>query len=156
MSDRISRTEWLDRTFLDRLLELLEALRTESIPLEVFETARSPLRQDLLYNRGRDPTGPDYGRTVTRARAYESPHQFGLAADLVFKVGGAWTWQEPSKGMWKRMGELANGLGLQTLSFEKPHVQAAAFAPTLIQHGPMDTAGWMRWLGDRNGPGPTS
>lgn len=152
MSDRITRLEWLDRRFLPRLLALMAQLAAAGIPLSVFETARSPMRQSILYERGRDPLGLDYGRTVTRARAYESAHQYGLAVDLVFRVGNAWTWDEPEHGMWARMSAMANAEGLQTLSFERPHVQLPPFSPAHLEHGPMATADWLTWLGARNAP----
>jgi peptidoglycan L-alanyl-D-glutamate endopeptidase CwlK len=143
---RIDSLELLAPPFRDRLAGLLLKINEDGIPLDVFETARSPQRQMQLYARGRDPALPDYGRTVTRALPYHSAHQHGMAADLVFKVAGNWTWDEPEPGLWRRLGELAAAAGLETLSFEKPHVQIAGFVAKEIQPGPPDTVGWMAWL----------
>ena len=130
-------------------VELLEdALAAEGIPLHRYETVRSPTRQAVIWARGRVPGQPDYGRTVTRARPYESAHQFGLATDFVFRVDGAWTWEEPEPGMWKRFGVLAARHGLETLRFERPHVQVVGFdwRDLVRQRGPLDEAGWEAWL----------
>jgi peptidoglycan LD-endopeptidase CwlK len=145
---RIAALRLLHPEFAGRLAQLLGALGTEQIPLAVFETARSPMRQEQLYARGRDPMGADYGRTVTRARAYESAHQWGLAADLVFLIHGQWTWDEPGQGQWARMGVLAHQAGLETLSFERPHVQVAGFVGKDLARlrGPTSTDGWLAWL----------
>jgi hypothetical protein len=148
---RLSDLTLLDHELLDRLGTLMIGLRDEGIPLEVFETARSPERQAHLYAIGRDPQTPGYGRTVTRAMPYQSAHQYGQAVDLAFRVSGRWTWEEPVRGQWDRMGARAKQAGLVTLSFEKPHVQLAGLRPERLAPGPSDTAGWLAWLRQRVG-----
>lgn len=133
------------RASLEGLLgELAKDERTSS--LRVFETIRSPSRQLELYARGRDPAKPDYGRTVTKAKPYQSAHQHGLAVDLVFHVGGSWTWSEPARGGWARLHTLAHAHGLEPLSFEKPHLQVRDFRWQTLARGPEDDAGWLEWL----------
>lgn len=150
---RISDLTLLTPELLDRLGTLMIGLRTEGIPLEVFETARSPMRQAALYAVGRQPELPGYGRTVTRAMPYHSAHQYGRAVDLVFKTQGRWSWEEPVRGMWDRYHALARQTGLVVLSFEAPHVQLASFDPAPLPKGPADTQGWMAWLRGRvDGP----
>jgi peptidoglycan L-alanyl-D-glutamate endopeptidase CwlK len=128
-------------------VDLIEECARLGIPLQPFETARSPGRQSELYMRGRDPGAGDYGRTVTRAKAYESAHQFGLGADSVFRLAnGVWTWDEPEAGMWDTYTRLARARGLETLSFERPHVQIAGFDWRKLPRGPTDEAGWLAWL----------
>lgn len=151
MIERLSSLQLLDVELLDKLGTLMIGLRTDGIALEVFETARSPGRQERLYAIGRDPKDPSYGRTLTRADAYQSPHQWGMAADLVFKVGGKWTWEEPVRGQWERMAHLAYHAGLVTLSFERPHVQLPGFNPTRLPTGPAGDDDWLVWLGERLG-----
>lgn len=152
MTARLAELELLERDFRGRLSWLLVALHAEGVPLEVFETARSPERQAELYARGRDPDAVDYGRTVTRAMPWHSAHQYGLAADLVFKVEGRWTWSEPGPNMWSRLAGLAKGAGLQTLSFEEPHVQVAGFQwAHQLERGPNATPAWLAWLRGRAG-----
>lgn len=148
---RIATLDLLRPDFGDKLGALLAACHDEGLPLKLFETARSPARQDQLYGKGRDPDLPEYGRTVTRAEAYQSAHQYGLAADLVFWVDGEWTWDEPTPGMWDSFGDLALLNGLHTLSFERPHVQLATFNLRVMTPGPLGTAEWMEWLRKQNG-----
>ncbi len=88
------------------------------------------------------------GRHVTRARAWESFHQYGLAVDYVFKVDDGWTWSEPDAGMWQRYQEIGTGLGLRALSFEIPHLELPAVLH-LLQAGSFPAGGdddWRRWL----------
>lgn len=108
---------------------LVQSLKSEKIPLAVYETARTPERQAELFKRGRVAGHGPLGKHVTYDTAWLSRHQFGTAVDLVFKVDGKWTWQEPEKGMWQRYHETANKMGLQSLRrkdgsmIEWPHVQ---------------------------------
>lgn len=148
---RIATLDLLRPDFGEKLGALLAACHDEGLPLKVFESIRSPVRQTALYAIGRDRFAVDYGRTVTRARAYESAHQYGLAADLVFWVDGKWTWDAPTPGMWDSFDDLAALNGLETLSFEKPHVQLGTFNLRVMTPGPLGTAEWMEWLRKQNG-----
>lgn len=150
---RLSDLTLLDAELLDKLGTLMIGLRTENLSLEIFETARSPGRQAELYAVGRDPDAPHFGRTVTRAMPYQSAHQYGLGVDLVFKVGGVWTWEEPRRGEWERMERLARHAGLVTLSFERPHVQLPGFHPGMMEPGPNGDDEWLAWLRRRLGAG---
>lgn len=120
-------------------------LVTEQLPLRPFETARSPRRQRELYARGRDSKKADFGRTVTRAGAYQSAHQFGDGVDFVGWVNSAWTWDLPAR-IWKRYGEIAAAEGLVQLSFEQPHVQPAGWDWRSLTAGPQNTTDWLDWL----------
>jgi peptidoglycan LD-endopeptidase CwlK len=155
---RLAELELLERETRGRVSWLVVACRAEGIPVEVFETGRSPDRQAELYARGRDPDAVDYGRTVTRAMPWHPAHQYGLAADLVFRVGGRWTWYEPGPDMWTRMHALAEGAGLHVLRdqrgrvIEMPHVEVAGFnwAHQTVR-GPNETEAWLAWLRGRAG-----
>lgn len=63
----------LDPRFLQPVLELLQRLERRGYLFALLEGYRSPERQEILA---------DKGARVTNARAYQSKHQFGLAADL--------------------------------------------------------------------------
>lgn len=147
---RIATLDLLRPDFGDRLGALIAACHDEGLPLRVFETIRSPERQTALHARGRDPAAIDYGRTVTDAKAYQSAHQYGLAADLVFWRNG-WEWPPYESPEWQAMGDLALLNGLHTLTRERPHVQLATFSLRVMTPGPMDTAGWYEWLKTNNG-----
>jgi peptidoglycan LD-endopeptidase CwlK len=149
---RISHVHLLDPEFRHRLERVLDQVEATGLKLRLFETIRSPGRQMALYSRGRDPEAADFGRTVTKARAYQSAHQYGLAADLVFYVNGEWTWSPPNPGDWDVFHGIARVEGLVPLSFEKPHVQIQEFDWKKLERGPDHEAGWLQWLRVRNGP----
>ena len=110
---------------------LLPKLAQEGIPLALFEGFRNPERQADLYCHGRVAGIGSLGHYVTWDIAWTSHHQYGLAADLVFFLGGKWTWDEPKPGMWKRYQEIATSYGLLAVKdktgriLEWPHCQLA-------------------------------
>lgn len=125
--------------------ELDDQLFQAGIPLALYEGARSPFRQVELYARGRGVGAR--GKTVTRARAWESGHQWAVAGDWVFRINGVWTWDEPKPGMWNDFHRLARGVGLRPLSFEKPHVELPVSLADL-QRGALRQGdeSWERWI----------
>jgi peptidoglycan L-alanyl-D-glutamate endopeptidase CwlK len=126
------------------LIALLADLQKEKIPFELFEGARSPFRQADLYAKGRTTPGP----SVTRAQPWESYHQFGLGGDLVLKLATGWSWDTTTptlKGYWSRMQALAKKHGLETLSFELPHVQLAGLNIHDLQEGKYPEGGDEAW-----------
>lgn len=64
----------LDAGFRQAVLMTLEGARRRGVQLALLEGYRSPERQDRLAS---------LGPSVTRAGAFQSKHQYGLAADLV-------------------------------------------------------------------------
>lgn len=134
----------LHPSFRQKLGELEAKLATEGIPLQLYEGARTPFRQAELYARGRTSVGS----TVTRATAWTSFHQYGVAADYVFMVDGKWTWNEQKPGQWKRYGELCHLVGLERLDFEQPHVQLI-YPLSHLRRGAYPLGGdatWETWL----------
>lgn len=128
------------------LHELDGELAAAGIPLALYEGARSPFRQVELYAKGRGVGEP--GKTVTRARAWTSFHQFGMAVDYVFWNGKTWTWEESKPGMWAEYNRIARGIGLRPLSFERPHVELPISLSDL-QAGRFPVGGdetWERWI----------
>ena len=85
--------------------------------VKCFESYRSPQRQNYLYAQGR--TAP--GAKVTNAKAWQSFHQYSLALDVVFWVGGAWSWDKSFP--WDRVAQYFLNEGFERLSFERPHFQ---------------------------------
>lgn len=63
----------LDPGFEQAVLRILKRLDAKGIPFTLLEGYRSPERQDRLAL---------LGQHVTRARAFQSKHQYGLAVDL--------------------------------------------------------------------------
>lgn len=80
---------------------------------------RTAEEQDRLYALGRTIPNPDgkskekpMGNIVTNARAFESWHCYGLAADLVFKDDrGNWTWNKTPE-QWEELGKCGEVFGL--------------------------------------------
>lgn len=128
------------------LPELDRQLFQAGIELRLYEAGRSPDRQAALFAVGRDTGTP--GKHVTRARAWESMHQYGLAVDYVFWQDGAWSWSEPSPGQWRAYQAIGASLGLRALSFEAPHLEWPTPLSSL-QAGRYPAGGdasWRDWL----------
>lgn len=100
-----------------RLTAALDECCAQGLEIAVFETYRSPERQDWLYAQGRTRKGAK----VTRATAWQSWHQYGVALDLAFKWGGKWQWNKDDP--WDKVHAIFKKHGFETLDFEKAHVQ---------------------------------
>lgn len=100
--------EWmaLDADFRQRLLTVFHLMAQKGYPMALLEGYRSPERQTYLAS---------LGTNVTNAGAYQSFHQYGLAADCAFLRGGKLVISE--KDPWamegyRLYGELAESVGL--------------------------------------------
>ena len=97
----------LDHEFARRLLVVFSVMRERhGYEMALLEGYRSPERQELLRSRGPQ---------TTRAGAFESYHQFGLAADCAFYRDGQLVISE--KDAWAQRGyalygEVAESVGL--------------------------------------------
>ena len=114
----------------DAVAKTLASCKAAGIPFAMFEGFRSPVRQAALYAQGRTAPGP----IVTYARAGESHHNCGMAADLCGFVDGLWTWDLPDSA-WRMMAAFGKTWGLESLSFERPHLQWAKARLTHLQSG---------------------
>lgn len=70
----------------------IAAAHAQGFPIKVFETYRSPERQNMLYAKG---------PRVTTKKAWESFHQYGLAFDIAFWFENDWSWKGDFKGVAK-------------------------------------------------------
>ena len=96
----------------------LNMIRALGVKADVFEGFRSPQRSDYLYEQGR--TTP--GKIVTKAKAWQSFHSYGLACDIVGKDDkGNWTWNIE----YKRIIEVMRTIGFTCGEIwgDKPHFQ---------------------------------
>lgn len=110
----------LDPEFAARIGKFEGALLKAGIKVLLTDAYRSTAAQNALYAKGR--TAP--GKVVTNARGGYSWHNFGLAADYAFIIGGKVTWDGP----WGIFGAVARSCGLEWggdwKSFpDRPHVQ---------------------------------
>lgn len=88
---------------------------------QLFEGYRSPERQNHLFA----------GRKVTKARPWQSAHQYGLAVDFavaVVKQNGSIEWLWPDEAPWRGLKRLAILEGLDIpIDWDKGHVQHPQF-----------------------------
>jgi|SRR5579862_3518884 len=125
-------------------LEVLRQSDQEELEFRLFESLRSPVRQNWLYQQGRMVPNT---AIVTRARAWESYHQYGLAADFVLFIDGKWSWATNGAlgARWKRLVQIGKSVGLEGLSFEMPHLQVAGLTLRALQAGKFPAAGDDLW-----------
>lgn len=97
-----------------RVRRLVERLKHEGTHLEVFETYRDGDRQAQLAAEH----GP------TKAGAFQSAHQFGLAADFALvNARGGWEWPSVEDPIWDRLHALAYEVGLTApLTWDPGHI----------------------------------
>lgn len=96
----------LDPEFMQLALKVFARMEARGYPMALLEGYRSPERQEMLTA---------LGGHVTRARAFESRHQYGLALDaapllngkLVISERDPWAWQA-----YQALGEEAERVGL--------------------------------------------
>ena len=133
----------LHPVFRDKVLKLKGQLQVGNHPFELFESCRSPERQSWLYAQGRTRSGS----IVTRARAFESYHQYGLAVDMVLKINGNWSWDTSGANAahWKALHAIADDCGLEPLSFELPHLQMKGLQIAALKRGEYPAFGDDDW-----------
>lgn len=97
---------------------LLIRAKADGLEVAVFMGTRTIEQQDALYALGRTVKNLDgfseskpMGNTVTKAKGGQSWHNYGVAADVVFKPSGKWSWD--SKLNWKRLGEIGKECHLE-------------------------------------------
>ena len=94
----------------DKVLAFIEGCAVRGVTVEVYCTYRSPQEQALIYERGRSLPGP----IVTKAKPWQSAHQYRRAADAVPMVLGKPLWKyEAASPEWKIFGEEAEKAGLE-------------------------------------------
>jgi peptidoglycan hydrolase-like protein with peptidoglycan-binding domain len=144
-SKRIQDLSILHPTVRAKVSSIQTQLDAEGIPLRVFESYRTPERQNYLYAQGR--TRP--GGIVTYKKAWGSYHQYGLAVDFVFYENNKWNWgPEGSKKhqrWYKRLHELGAYYGLEPLGFETPHLQLVGWSSQRLEAGEMPEGGDAAW-----------
>jgi peptidoglycan L-alanyl-D-glutamate endopeptidase CwlK len=92
----------------------LDACKAQGLPVILTHTRRTLEEQAQLYAQGR--TVP--GMVVTRAKPGQSPHNYGLAFDVVFldlstPNPSDITWDVPGRDdEWEAIGKIGESLGL--------------------------------------------
>lgn len=104
--------------FADKAKLAIDECNEAGYQVAMFEGYRSPARQNYLYEQGRTRKGI----VVTRARAWQSWHQYAMAFDLAFYDGRRWSWD----GDWDKIQAILEEHGFESLKFERPHFQITA------------------------------
>ena len=121
----MTRLDTLEPEFREKVKELLTAVEEATgRKWELSDARRTISRQDALYSQGRTTAG----KVVTMAKGGESPHNFGLAADLwPLTDGQDFDWEADDQ-LFFTMAMLAREMGLTAGYFFKsihdaPHVE---------------------------------
>ena len=110
--ERTDDIELLRPEFRQTLRLLADRLAAAGSPLRVFETYRHPARQWYLYNQ-----------KASKAQAWQSAHQYGLAADFAGHINDHWTWDLPER-VWQQLTEMANDVKLaRPITWDLGHIQ---------------------------------
>jgi peptidoglycan L-alanyl-D-glutamate endopeptidase CwlK len=121
----MTRLDTLDAEFGTKVALLLDLVeKATGREWAISDARRTMSRQDALYSQGRTTAG----KVVTMARGGESPHNFGLAADLWPMRGGDFDWGADD-ALFATLAGLAEGLGLVagynfTHLHDGPHVES--------------------------------
>jgi len=111
----------LEPRFAKKVSLIISDMKAEGFDIGIHRGFRSVEEQDKIFAQGRTATG----NIVTKARGGLSWHNYALAADLVFKVDGKWSWAESHP--WAKIGELATKYRLEWGGVwrnpDRPHVQ---------------------------------
>ncbi len=144
---RYTSLELIHPKVREKVVSLIDDLAAEDIPMKIFESYRSPERQQKLHDQGR--RGPDAHKPiVSNAEPWESYHQYGLAVDMVIDKAGVNPWETgtaETRAWWKRYHELAEKNGLEPLSFELPHVQLKGIRASQLLSGEEPGDGDQSW-----------
>lgn len=123
---------------------VLAKLKDEQIPFEIFESYRTPKRQAHLYAQGRTRQG----KIVTKANAWQSLHQYGVAVDFVLYLEGRWSWSTAGVHgeWWSKLADIGTRMGLKSLSWEKPHLQLDGLRLSDLRAGSYPDGGDVDWV----------
>ena len=140
---RNSSLEFLHPAMRTRVIIVLDELHKLGIPIEAFETYRSPERQARLFKKR---------PRVTRARPWRSYHQYGCSVDFVPKPDGRWSWSQRGerKKWWSELHRIGVEAGLKALSWEKPHLQLANVTIKQLRRGEYPPGGDDPWVYNLN------
>jgi len=116
---------------VDALSETLTECKARGLAVAMHMGLRTPEQQDALYAQGRTVGGV----IVTKAKAWDSWHNYGLAVDVVFKDSkGNWTWSESND--WDELGTVGKMFGFEwggdwTAFPDRPHFQMRGKIPNI-------------------------
>lgn len=104
----MTRIETLDSRIKHLAEQFVEDAFKAGIDVIVTSARRTIAEQNALYSHGRSKPG----QIVTNAKGGSSPHNFGLAFDVVPVKNGVPQWNA-SNDVWERLGAIGKSLGLK-------------------------------------------
>lgn len=110
----------LNPQFAEAIAKVLQETKARGLSVGLHSGLRTIADQNKLYELGRSVANTDgqtesnpMGNTVTKAIGGFSWHNYGLAADIVYKTKtGAWTWEMPYSN-WEEIGKVGELFGLE-------------------------------------------
>lgn len=116
--------------------EVIRQCQAEKLPFKVYEGYRFPRRQSQMFLDQRSKYG-----------AWQSYHNYGLAADFVLFLEGKWVWANNSlyDHLWQRLQEIGELYGLETIEGERPHLQVATLELSDLMAGRYPGGGDQSW-----------
>ncbi|MEM1114830.1 MAG: hypothetical protein AAGI11_23165 [Pseudomonadota bacterium] len=137
----------LHDAFRAKLEALMNELARRGLRFKVLEAYRQPDRQAELFNQE---------TKVTNADAWQSMHNYGLAADLVLDIPGIGLWEDGRvrghnyHNDWMRMRDVARRMGMHVLTrngepWDLPHVQFDSQSWRIFHQGEFPPGGGATW-----------
>ena len=109
----MNQLDTLEPAFRPLIDTLLANLKAMGIDCAVTSGRRTIAEQDRLWLQGRNVDGTITGKIVTRAKGGQSPHNFGLAADLCPRDFHGRLWWDAPDDVWNAMHMVGEQLGLR-------------------------------------------
>src|SRR5262245_30055769 len=104
--------------FKEKIELLLSKIKDAKLPMRLFEARRSFKRSSELFMKGRESRDGvtvvvDPSKVVSNARAGESPHNWGLAVDIVLDRMKPWDTSPEAMKVWHEFGRLVDECDLE-------------------------------------------
>lgn len=121
-----ARIEDLEPQTQAMCLAFLQDCEAAGVSLKITHTLRTADEQSRLYAQGRTLPGP----IVTKAKAGQSPHNFGAAFDVAFV--GPNPYPKETDPRWLQIGKIGEAVGLNwggpngkgdKFTFDRPHFE---------------------------------
>jgi len=119
MDQPIIRVTALHPKIADAVASILTEAKARGLNVGMFSGVRQPEEQEKLYALGRTVANPDgktdakpLGNIVTNGKPWSSWHNYGLAADIVFKNEKGWTWDKKFPE-WEELGKVGEIFNLE-------------------------------------------
>jgi len=107
----VNKIDSLEPEFKPKIQAIIDELKTHGITCVVTSGRRTMAEQTALWKQGRDDDGNVIGEIVTKAKAGQSAHNFGLAADLCPLDAHGNLWWDAPDDVWHVIHNIAEREG---------------------------------------------